>query len=98
MKLLKQQLMQYRLLRAHALGVREYNPTRYEAEMALVMQERAHLEELLATLEDPRQRTVMQLRYLHGMAWQDIAEQMFYSLRWVMKLHRAALAELGGIL
>lgn len=97
MKVLKQQLMRYRLLRAHALGVREHNPEQYEEEMTFVMQERAHLEERLAALEDPRQRTVMQLRYLHGMAWQDIAEEMFYSLRWVMKLHRAALAELGGV-
>jgi len=96
MKTRKQELMRYRLMRAHALGVRENNPARYQELMVGILQERARLEARIDALPDERSRTVLRLRYLHGLDWADVADRMFYSLRWVMKLHRRALERLGG--
>ena len=96
MKIRKQELMRYRLMRAHALGVRENDPARYRTLLVGVLQERERLEEIIESVPDARERTVLSLRYLHGLAWADVAEQMFYSLRWVMKIHRRALLRLEG--
>ncbi len=96
MKQCKTELMRYRLMRAHALGVRENNPARYQELLVGVLQERERLEERIATLPDEQARTLLTLRYVHGLPWEEVAEEMFYSLRWVMKLHRRALIRLGG--
>lgn len=98
MKETKRKLMQYRILLAHARGVCEQDPGRCDEVAARAMMEREWLEEIIQTLPDPRQREVLSLRYLHGLGWEDIAERMYYSLRWVMKLHRAAIIELGGVI
>ncbi|MEI3218476.1 MAG: hypothetical protein V8S08_01190 [Lachnoclostridium sp.] len=37
---------------------------------------------------------VLFYRYIKGMEWYEIAEQMHYSERWVLKLHGKALAHL----
>ena len=96
MKQCKAELMRYRLMRAHALGVRENNPARYRELLVDVLAERERLEEKLSRIQDEKARTLLELRYLHGLSWEDVAENMFYSLRWVMKLHRRALQRLGG--
>ena len=96
MKISKQELMRYRLMRAHALGVRENDPDRYEQLLVNVLKERERLEAIIEAVPDVRERTALRLRYLHGLGWAEVAEQMFYSLRWVMKIHRRALKRLGG--
>ncbi len=96
MKQCKAELMRYRLMRAHALGVRENNPARYRELLVGVLAERTRLEEKIAAIPDEKAQTLLTLRYLHGLSWEEVAEQMFYSLRWVMKLHRRALQRLGG--
>ena len=96
MKQCKAELMRYRLMRAHALGVRENNPARYRELLVDVLAERERLEEKLSRIQDEKARTLLELRYLHGLSWEEVAENMFYSLRWVMKLHRRALQRLGG--
>lgn len=96
MKQCKQELMRYRLMRAHALGVRENDPARFQKLMVDILQERDRLETRIDALTDERSRTVLRLRYLHGLEWAEVADRMFYSLRWVMKLHRRALKRLEG--
>ena len=54
-------------------------------------------ERLIARLKDERYRTVLHLRYLCGYDWQDIADRLHFSLRWVHKLHGAALKELAEL-
>lgn len=51
-------------------------------------------EKLIQQLPDERYRAVLQLRYLCGYDWQEIADRLHFSLRWVHKLHGEALAEL----
>ena len=38
-----------------------------------------------------QQATVMYLRYIEGMSWGEIAEEMHYNRKHLMKIHRAAL-------
>lgn len=53
--------------------------------------------ELTERVADLRQRMLLQLRYLQiskgrRMTWADIALYLGYDERWIMRLHRAALA------
>ncbi len=51
---------------------------------------------IIATLPDDRYRAVLQLRYLCALDWQEIADRLHFSLRWVHKLHNGALCQLDG--
>ena len=62
-----------------------------QKEIARLRAKASRAEKLIATLEDDRYRTVLQLRYLCGYDWQDIADRLHFSLRWVHKLHGEAL-------
>jgi len=59
-----------------------------------LMQETKRAERLISILPDPRHRSVLQLRYLCSMGWEEIADKMQYTLRWVHKLHSEALERL----
>ena len=48
-------------------------------------------EKMISQVTDERYRCVLELRYLCGMDWQDVADRLHYSLRWVHKLHAEAL-------
>ena len=56
-----------------------------------LMQETQKAEKLISVLTDPRHRSVLHLRYLSGMGWEEIAGKMQYTLRWVHKLHSEAI-------
>ena len=45
-------------------------------------------------LKSRNEDDVLFYRYIKGMEWYEIAEQMHYSERWVLKLHGKALAHL----
>lgn len=45
----------------------------------------------ISGLEDPMQREVLELRYVDGLKWWQIANRMYISERWVRSLHRKAL-------
>lgn len=49
-------------------------------------------------LSDVDCQSVLELRYINYMSWEDIADEMHYSLRWIYSLHGRALAELDAIL
>lgn len=59
-----------------------------------LIQKNREAEKLILTLEDPRHRAVMTAYYLCGYGWQEVADKTNYTLRWVHKLHRAAIGEL----
>ena len=65
-----------------------------EKEISQLMQYTREAEKLIATLRDERYRSVLQLRYLCGYDWQEIADRLHFSLRWTHKLHGEALQEL----
>jgi len=62
-----------------------------QKEISVLMERSRKAEKLIETLPDDRHRTVLQLRYLCGMSWEEIARKMGYTLRWVHQLHKNAL-------
>ena len=66
-----------------------------EKEISQLMQYAREAEKRIATLRDERYRAVLQLRYLCGYDWQEIADRLHFSLRWTHKLHGEALQELA---
>lgn len=49
-------------------------------------------------VEDYRLRTLLKYRYLEQMTFEEIAEVMHYSWRWIMKLHKLALEKYWEVL
>lgn len=49
---------------------------------------------LIDSLEDFRERNVLQLRYVEGLNWYRISEKLYMDERWVYRLHRRALRKL----
>jgi len=46
---------------------------------------------LIERLFDPVEREVLELRYLSGLKWEDVAEKMLYDVRQVRRIHVRAL-------
>lgn len=49
----------------------------------------------ISKLKDPLQEMIMNMRYVDGMRWEEIASRSIYSLDWCYELHRKALKKLG---
>lgn len=54
--------------------------------------------ELIGRIAEPECQTVLISRYFKNESWEDIASAMFYTERWIYKLHGRALQELDAIL
>ena len=52
------------------------------------------IEVMLREIENPDCALVIQYKYVRGMSWDDVADAMHYSARWVQELKRRALREL----
>ena len=54
--------------------------------------QRKAAEAIAEFVPDRTQRAVLEARYLAGMSWEDIAYTFRYAYRWVLRLHKKALA------
>ena len=54
--------------------------------------------ELIGEIWNPEYQTVLISRYFRNESWDDIASEMYYSQRWIYRLHGYALDELDKIL
>ena len=54
--------------------------------------------DLIMQVDGSELRTILLMRYLQGLDWDDIADRTNYSLRTVFSLHGEALNEFGEIL
>ena len=52
---------------------------------------RAEIQDTIEHVANEKMRALLQMRYLNGRTWEDIADQMNYSTRNVYNLHSAAL-------
>lgn len=59
-----------------------------------LMEKSRKAEKLIGLLKDERYRAVLQLRYLCGMKWEEIAHDLFISSRWAHMLHSQAIRAL----
>ncbi len=60
-------------------------------QIAVLMQLRAYFGRAISRLEDEKLIQVLRRRYLLGESYEQIAQHMQYSWRWVQKLHQRAL-------
>lgn len=55
---------------------------------------RREIRECIGRVKDPRLRRLLRLHYINGLTFEEVADRMHYSWRWVVKLHGQALSEL----
>ena len=77
-------------------------PEDLAADITAEVQAYAALQRQLQTLIDslpvPEYRTLLELRYLSGSKWEEIAEAMSMHVRWVYRMHGRALQAAQKIL
>lgn len=61
-------------------------------------EEKTQALELIGRIENPEYQTVLIARYFKGESWETIAAEMYYSERWIYRLHGYALEALDDIL
>lgn len=71
---------------------------RMNAEIDRLLAVKEQVQAVIDQVEDAEQRVLLEYRYLSFQAWNDIAVEMGYSLRWVYKLHGLALQAVSHIL
>lgn len=59
---------------------------------------RFRIYQIINLLEDGNKRVLLMKRYVNMMTWEEIAEDMDYSVMNCHRLHKKALKELGGLL
>ena len=52
---------------------------------------RAEIQDVIGRVVDERMRVLLELRYLNGHTWEQVAEEMNYTTRNIYNLHSAAL-------
>ena len=68
-----------------------------QQEIAQLMEKSREAESQIGRIADERYRAVLELRYLCGHTWEEIAERTSFTLRWVHKLHKEALEAFGKV-
>lgn len=53
---------------------------------------RREITQRIEAMQDETEKTVLRLKYIHWLRWEQIAERMGYSLRNITKIHGKALA------
>ena len=54
--------------------------------------------ELIRRIDDSNHRLLLERRYLNGYGWDEVADEIGYDKRWVMRLHGRALKEIDKFL
>ncbi|SHJ36957.1 DUF1492 domain-containing protein [Hespellia stercorisuis] len=62
-------------------------------EISALVEIKTTIMELIHGLENVDYQSVLELKYLSYYTWEQIANEMHYSLRWIYKLHGKALQE-----
>jgi hypothetical protein len=67
------------------------------AKWDMILDEEKYIDELIDTLEDSRERTIMRYRYISGLEWEEVCVHSHYSWQWTHELHSRALKNLGFV-
>ncbi len=65
---------------------------------AALREEKTEALERIGMIPDPECQTILIARYFRNQTWEEIAQSMFYTERWIYKLHGRALQELDTVL
>ena len=67
---------------------------RLEDEVSRLVTLREQVEAVINRLPDPRERTVLRCRYLLGMSWEEMGDELYCSASTLHRWHSAALKHL----
>lgn len=56
---------------------------------------RREIRSAIARVKDPTLRSLLRLRYINGLRFEQIADLLHYSVRWTIRLHGRALDAVG---
>ncbi len=68
-----------------------------QQEIRRLMEKSREAESLIQRLPDQRFRAVLELRYLCGLTWNEVASKLHFTLRWTHELHNAAIEALAAL-
>lgn len=68
------------------------------ADIDMLVDLKQDIKDLIYKVGIYKYRLILEYRYLQGKAWEQIAAEMHYDLRWVYRLHGSALLEVAKIL
>ena len=69
-----------------------------DAQIDRMIAMREEIQATIARVSDERMRVLLELRYLNGRTWEDVAEQMNYTTRNIYNLHSAALKAVAPLI
>lgn len=69
-----------------------------DAKIAELTKLQGEIEKLLNEVKNPDYRLLLELRYLQGLTWEQIAERMHYSWRHIVRLHGKALLQMQNVM
>lgn len=69
-----------------------------DQEITELKEEVEEIRTLIYQLEDERERQVLTLRYLNNKSYDDISEDMYYSLGQIYRIHRKAINNLNKLI
>lgn len=53
---------------------------------------------IIANVSNNKYRLILEFRYIQGKAWEEIADELGYNIRWVFRMHGSALVEISKLL
>lgn len=69
---------------------------RYQNQISELFQRQLAIEKALECLP-PTEKILMRLRYIRGLRWEDICQEMHYSWKQIHRIHAAALEKIKNI-
>lgn len=66
-----------------------------EVDVIRMREDEKAIREMIRAVANPNQKQLLELRYINGKTWEEIAEAMVYSWQHVHKIHVQALASVG---
>ena len=69
-----------------------------DARIDAMLAMKAEIQEVIARVSDARMRVLLELRYLNGRTWEEVAEEMNYTTRNIYNLHGAALKAVAPLI
>lgn len=68
--------------------------TRIAGQVQQLTQERMETDEMISSIDNQRMRMIMQMHYISGKTWDQIADALFMDRRWVLRIRKKAIRKL----
>ena len=68
--------------------------TRIAGQVQQLTQERMETDEMISSIDNQWMRMIMQMHYISGKTWEQIADALFMDIRWVFRMRKKAIKKL----